>query len=144
MLIDLFHQNGLKITPQRRVILELLAKADGHPTAEQVYQRVLSAMPDISRTTVYNTLHELSDLGELTPVYGLSEGGQRYDTNSETHHHLYCIHCHTLIDIDRSFRGLTLTAEEAPGYRILSRQATFYGVCPDCQVKRRHRRTERG
>jgi Fe2+ or Zn2+ uptake regulation protein len=101
-------------------------------------------MPDISRTTVYNTLHELSDLGELTPVYGLSDGGQRYDTNSETHHHLYCIHCHTLIDIDRSFRGLTLTAEEAPGYRILSHQTTFYGVCPDCQVKRWHRRTERG
>jgi Fe2+ or Zn2+ uptake regulation protein len=140
-LLEQFRQNGLKITPQRRVIFELLADDDSHPTAEQVYQRVLSVMPDVSRTTVYNTLHELSDLGELTPVCGLSEGGQRYDTNNETHQHLYCSQCHTLIDIDHDFEGLDLTAEEAPGYQILSCQVTFLGVCPDCQTKKRHRLT---
>lgn len=134
LLLELFRQNGLKITPQRRVILELLANDDSHPTAEQVYQRVLSVMPEVSRTTVYNTLRELSELGELTPVHDLSEGGQRYDTNSETHHHLYCVRCHRLIDIDRDFEGLSLAPEERSGYQILSRQVTFYGVCPDCQA----------
>ena len=134
MLLEQFRQNGLRITSQRRVILELLADDDSHPTAEQVYQRVLLTMPDVSQTTVYNTFRELSDLGELTLVHDLSEGGQRYDTNSETHHHLYCIQCHKLIDIDHDFDGLNLAPEETSGYQILSRQVTFYGICPDCQV----------
>jgi Fe2+ or Zn2+ uptake regulation protein len=134
MLLEQFRQNGLRITPQRRVILELLANDDGHPTAEQVYQRILSVMPDVSRTTVYSTFRELSDLGELTPVHDLSEGGQRYDTNNEDHHHLYCVRCHTLIDIDRDFEGLRLAPEEASGYRILRHLVTFSGVCPDCQA----------
>jgi Fe2+ or Zn2+ uptake regulation protein len=134
MLLEQFRQKGLKITPQRRVILELLAQDDSHPTVDEVYQRVLSIMPDVSRTTVYNTFRELCDLGELTPVHDLSEGGQRYDTNGEEHHHLYCVRCHALVDIDHGFAGLTLAPEEASGYRILSRQVTFHGVCPDCQA----------
>jgi Fur family peroxide stress response transcriptional regulator len=137
-LLEQFRQKGLKITPQRRVILESLIDDDSHPTAEQVYQRVLSIMPDVSRTTVYNTFRELSDMGELTLVHGLSEGGQRYDTDGEVHHHLYCIKCHTLIDIGRDFEGLTLAPEERSGYQILSRQVTFYGICPDCQAKEDH------
>jgi len=114
--------------------LELLANDDSHPTAEQVYQRILSVMPDVSRTTVYNTFHELSDLGELTPVHDPSTSGQRYDTNNTIHHHLYCVECHKLIDIDRDFEGLSLSPEETSGYQILSRQVTFYGICPDCQA----------
>jgi len=134
VLLDQFRQHGFRITPQRRVILELLANDDTHPTAEQVYQRVLAVMPDVSRTTVYNTLRELGDLGELTPVLDLSGGGQRYDTNKETHHHLYCLVCHKLTDIEHDFAGVSLSPEEASGYQIMSRQVTFFGICPDCQA----------
>jgi len=132
-LLILFRHNSLKITPQRRVILELLANDDSHPTADQVYQRVLAVMPDVSRTTVYNTFRELVDLGELTPVHDLSDGGQRYDTHNEAHHHLYCVACQRLVDIDQDFEGLSLRPEATSGYRILSRQVTFYGICPACQ-----------
>ena len=132
-LLSRFRQNGLRITPQRRVILELLVDDDTHPTVEQVYRRVLAVMPDVSRTTVYNTFRELIDLGELRPVRDFSEDGQRYDTSNEVHHHLYCVECHQLVDIDRDFEEISLPPEEARGYRILSRQVTFYGICPDCR-----------
>lgn len=132
-LIELFRQHGLKITPQRRAIFELLINDASHPTAEEVYRRIQSTMPDVSRTTVYNTFRELSELGLLAPVHDLSEGGQRYDTRTDAHHHLYCIRCHKLIDIDRDFAGLELDAAEASGYQVLSCQVTFYGLCPDCQ-----------
>lgn len=135
-LIELFRQRGLKITPQRRMILELIAGDDSHPTAEAVYQRVLEVMPDVSRTTVYNSFHELSDLGALVPVQDLSDGGQRYDTNTGAHHHLYCILCHKLVDIDRDFAELNLSPQDASGYQILRHQVTFYGVCPACQAKK--------
>jgi Fe2+ or Zn2+ uptake regulation protein len=134
MLLELFRQNGLKVTPQRRVILELLAQDDSHPTADEIYQRVLSVMPEVSRTTVYNTLRELIALGELTEVQDLSEGGLRYDTDSSVHHHLFCMHCHALIDIDHDFGGLALSPEEASDYQIVRHQVTFYGICPNCQT----------
>lgn len=136
-LLDRLRQNGLRITPQRRAIVELLVDDDSHPTAAQVYERLLPTMPDISRATVYNTLHELSELGELRLVHDLPEGGHRYDTKNEIHHHLYCVRCHRLRDIDRDFSGLDLAPEEKSGYQILNRQVTFYGVCPECQVEPR-------
>ncbi len=133
MLVELFHQNGLKITPQRRMVFELLSADDSHPTAEEVYQRVLSIMPDISRTTVYNILHELVELGELALVGDLSEYGVRYDTHGGVHHHLFCMRCQTLVDINRDFEGLELSKGETSGYQIVKRQVTFYGYCPKCK-----------
>ena len=118
------------------MILELLVNDDSHPTAEQVYRRILETIPDISRTTVYNTLGELTDLGELTPVHNISGRGQRYDTNQETHHHLHCVECHELLDISRDYERMDLSLEEASGYRILRHQVTFFGICPDCQTRR--------
>jgi len=132
-LIKLFRQQGLKITPQRRVIFELLAKDDSHPTAEEIHRHVRSVMPEVSLTTVYNTLRELVALGELNEVEDLSEGGMRYDTNTTRHHHLFCMRCHALIDISRDFKGLELPQKERAGYRIVKSQVTFYGYCPDCQ-----------
>jgi Fe2+ or Zn2+ uptake regulation protein len=132
-IIQLFNQKGLKITPQRRLIFELLAEDKSHPTAEELYQLVISRMPDVSQTTVYNTLHELVALGELAPLENLSEAGARFDTNANHHHHLFCMHCHTLVDIERDFPDVKLSLEEAKGYQIVKNQITFYGVCQECQ-----------
>ena len=132
-IIQLFSQKGLKITPQRRLIFELLAEDGSHPTAEALYQRVISRMPDVSQTTVYNTIRELVALGELAPVENLSDGGVRFDTNTSSHHHLYCMHCHTLIDIERDFPEVQLSHKEAKGYQIIRNQVTFYGICQMCQ-----------
>ncbi|MGC9396111.1 MAG: Fur family transcriptional regulator [Anaerolineae bacterium] len=131
--IKLFRQSGRKITPQRRGILELLAHNDGHPTAEEIYQQITETMPDISRATVYNTLHELVALGGLVEAYEFSDGCLRYDTNTEAHHHLFCTRCHALIDITRDFEDLILEPEEAAGYQIIRNQVIFYGICPNCQ-----------
>lgn len=133
VLIELFRQKGLKITPQRRVIFEQLSGDDSHPTAEEIYQRVRFVMPEVSRTTVYNTLRTLVAMGELFTVQDLSQGETRYDTNKSYHHHLFCVRCNTLVDIHRDFAGVKLPSEAAAGFRILKSQVTFYGVCPDCQ-----------
>ncbi len=134
-MIALLRQHDLKITPQRRMILELLADDHSHPTAEDIYQRVMAVMPTVSRGTVYNTLHELVELGILTEVQDLREPRLRYDTHTDEHHHLFCTRCHALVDIHHDFEPLQLPAEEVAGYRILKHQVTFYGLCPECQNK---------
>ena len=134
-LLDLFRQNSLKITPQRRAVLAVLVNDDSHPTADEIYRRVVAVMPDVSRATVYNTLRVLVALDALIEVRDLSEDSMRYDTNTGTHHHLFCTCCHALIDISRDFEGLSLSAEETSGYKIMKRQVTFYGICPTCQSR---------
>jgi Fe2+ or Zn2+ uptake regulation protein len=132
-IIQLFSQKGLKITPQRRLIFELLAEDHNHPTAESLYQQVILRMPDVSQTTVYNTLRELVALGELVPVDNLKEAVTRFDTNPIHHNHLLCLNCQTLVDIDRVFPDVELSKEEAKGYQIVNKQVTFYGICQECQ-----------
>jgi Fe2+ or Zn2+ uptake regulation protein len=132
-LINTLREKGYKITPQRRVIIEQLVTDKSHPTVEEIYQRVRSVMPEVSRTTIYNTVRELVALGELTEMANLSEGGARYDTDSTPHHHLVCVRCHTLVDIYHDFDGVTLSPEETAGYRVMTNQITFYGICPHCQ-----------
>jgi Fe2+ or Zn2+ uptake regulation protein len=137
-LVDIFRQNGFKITPQRRAIFELLRGENRHLTATEIYQYVTADMPDISHATVYNTLRELTQLGELTIVEDLGEEGVHYDTNTQNHHHLFCMGCHALVDISRSFEGLRLTPAEGSGYLVIKSQVTFYGYCPECQQRQEH------
>jgi len=131
--VELFRRAGFKITPQRRAVFEAVAGDDSHPTAEQIYGRIVAVMPDVSRTTVYNTLRDMVAVGALAEVEDLTAEGTRYDTNTDQHHHLFCMGCQSLIDIHREYDELEVPVDEAAGYRILRRQVTFYGYCPDCQ-----------
>ncbi len=124
---------GLRITPQRRLIFGLLAGRQDHPTAEDLYEEATAEMPDLSRGTVYNTLRQMVDLDLLAEVDNLSVDGARYDTEIRDHHHVYCMGCGKLIDVDHDFEGIELPREQARGYRIVRRQVTFYGYCPECQ-----------
>jgi Fe2+ or Zn2+ uptake regulation protein len=132
-LIELFRRKGCRITPQRRLIFELLSGDTSHPTAENVYQRALTVMPDISRTTVYTVMRELAELGELVSLDELGGEGERYDTDSGDHQHLFCLKCNTLLDLRKEFGGMDLSPEEACGFRIVRKQVTYYGYCPDCR-----------
>ena len=133
-LVRLFRERGLKVTPQRRLIFEVLAGDKTHPTAEEIYRRVHAVMPEVSKATVYNTLRELVELGELDVVENLSEGGMRYDTNVSRHHHLFCLKCHRLVDIEYDFGEITPPPEQTAGFRVTDFRVTFYGYCPKCQT----------
>lgn len=132
-IVRLFRERGLRMTPQRRAILEALAHDTSHPTAEALYQRVRRSLPDLSRMTVYNTLRELVAMGELLEVETDVEEATRFDTNTTPHHHLFCLGCHTLVDIEAVPGAPELGPADARGYTIVRRQVTFYGYCPRCQ-----------
>ncbi len=132
-LIDLYRQKGMRITPQRRLIFEILSGDGSHPTVDELYQSVRSHMPEVSRSTVYNTVNELVALGELEIVENTREGGTRYDPETSPHHHMYCRSCQKLIDLLHDDEPLTLAPENVSGFKVERIQVTFYGICPDCQ-----------
>jgi len=132
-ILKQFRENGLRVTPQRRLIVEILTETAIHPTVDDLYQQVKEKMPDISLATVYHTLHELVALGQLREVEGLAGERTRYDTNTGQHHHLYCESCHKLVDIEGDMGTIRVPEENASGYLIQRTQVTFYGFCPKCQ-----------
>lgn len=133
LIIKLYRKNGYRITPQRQVIFNWLNNDHTHPTAEEIYQGIKSQMPDISRSTIYNTLNELVELGELLEVKVPGSDSIRYDTNHRQHQHLYCVNCHTLFDIEQELVGVEVPDEIQTGFKIQRSQITYYGICGDCQ-----------
>ncbi|NBO64471.1 MAG: transcriptional repressor [Acidobacteria bacterium] len=128
---DLVEGKGLKMTPQRRAIVEYLQTCVDHPTAEEVMQAVNERFPMTSRPTVYNTLNWLEAAGLINEVY---EGGAvRYDPNTSRHHHFVCRRCGKVEDIEDGAVGEVLPGPLSGGQVIESFQLTYRGLCHDCQ-----------
>lgn len=89
---------GLRATPQRRAVIDVLAGNTEHPSAEQIAESVRTRMPGVSLSTVYKTLHELAALG-LVRELDLT-GGMRFDPDSAEHAHLVCERCGTVVDVE--------------------------------------------
>jgi Fur family transcriptional regulator, peroxide stress response regulator len=121
--------NGLKMTPQRRAIVEYLQDATNHPTAEEVFRAVNDKFPMTSRATVYNTLNWLKGADLVREVF---EGGViRFDPNTSNHHHFICRHCGKVEDVvaDGSFH----LDQMLKSHRIEHFEITLRGICPACQ-----------
>jgi Fur family peroxide stress response transcriptional regulator len=80
---------GLKVTPQRVVILEAITKLKNHPTAENIIDNIRKTHPNIATATVYKVLDALTDK-ELIKKVKTDKDIMRYDAIAENHHHLYC------------------------------------------------------
>jgi Fe2+ or Zn2+ uptake regulation protein len=121
------------MTPQRQRIFEVLDAAEGHPTVEQVYEVVVSEMPAISVKTVYQTVHELEALGEIS-LLDLGLGSFRIDKNvtGEPHHHLVCRRCGEVRDLAVAFADLDLDPADAQGFVVGPPEIVFRGLCPSC------------
>ena len=132
-IIAQLKQNGCRITPQRREILNILFSSKQHPKAEDIYEILRKKMPETSLATVYNTLNRLKELGLVDVLGTMGEDSVRYDPITENHDHLYCLSCNQIFDIDR------VEPEDAQhehdGFQIVRQQTTYYGYCTDCQAE---------
>lgn len=131
-LCEVLREKGLKVTPQRRLIFETLQDNLTHPTVEDIYRRAQEVMPDISLATVYHTVRDLEEMGEVVEL-DLGERKSRYDPCTVPHSHLVCLGCRRVLDIMGDFDGLEPSPGEASGYQIVRCDVVFYGYCPDCQ-----------
>ncbi len=130
-LCEKLREEGKKITPQRRLIYQALEGKTTHPRAEDIYVEVRAIIPDISLATVYKTLRELVDMGELLEIKHDGEQS-RFDPRTDQHNHLVCTDCGRMEDVLQSFPGLDLNKTEQRGFRIRQSEVVFWGTCPDC------------
>lgn len=129
---------SFRITPQRLAVLRVLAASEGHPTVEQIHERVKADFPTTSLATIYKTVSLLKELGEVLEL-GFANGSNRYDGSKPfPHPHLICTACNTIIDPDlSSLEDLTKELMEETGFRITTHRLDFFGICPECLEKRK-------
>ena len=133
-LTEAFRQRGLKVTPQRQSIFRALHDNPEHPTAESVYDAVRVEMPTISLRTVYQTLNDLADMGELRQL-SFGPGSARFDPNGDDHHHLVCESCGKVIDVYADTSGVALPPADRHGFVLTTTQVVFRGRCGDCSAQ---------
>lgn len=131
-LTDLYRATGRKMTAQRLSIFDALSDNSAHPSAEMVYEVVRAQIPTISLKTVYQTLNELAEMGEVD-ILDLGTGTVRFDPNvDDEHHHLVCNSCGAVRDLHIGFDGLALSSSESLGYRVAEVEVVFRGTCASC------------
>ena len=130
-----FKARGLKLTPQRCAIYEMLVASTDHPTAEDIYRTVKRAYPMISQNTVYYTLSALKEARLISEV-NLGHEHARFDANMDRHHHLVCVSCQEINDVyDEGLNRLSVSAAKERQYTILGHRVEFYGYCKRCRDK---------
>ena len=96
--IAYLREKGLSPSPQRVAIYDFLKNHAIHPTVDTIYQAVLTELPTISRTTVYNTVKRLCAVGAIQEVI-IEDGELRYDADISSHGHFKCLQCGEVYDL---------------------------------------------
>ena len=139
-LTERFRATGRKVTAQRQCIFRALEGDETHPSAEAVHALASQQMETISLKTVYQTLYDLAELGEIATL-DVGTGMTRFDPNVDhPHHHLVCRGCGSVRDLVAAFPALRIPKGADLGFEVGSPEIVFRGLCPECRAPSRSRR----
>ncbi len=129
-------KKGLKLTPQRRLILDIIHDSAKHLTAEEILNHVQSRVPGVNKSTIYRTLGLLEELGCVFK----SELGDRFiyhHAEEGHHHHVVCRRCGKSIDCNEDlFLPVEKALYEKYGFQVDFKHVVIInGLCYDCRVK---------
>src|SRR5262245_61859658 len=141
-VIDTLRDRGLRLTPPRRIILDVVRATDAHPTAAFVYRRVRRRLPRVSLATVYRNLRMLAAEGFLAER--ADAAGMRFDGNIGPHDHFTCLACGRIYDVPARAEGATRRRLPArTGFEVLDQRTEYYGRCGACRWPRTRGSTAR-
>ena len=126
---------GVRVTPQRLAIAEVVINAKDHPSVQQIHERVSDQFPYITLATVYSTLSVLEKQGLIQELPFQKQS--RYDANLTPHANLVCVSCGTVIDTqigEDQIASLRREVSVKAEFDIASQRVDFYGWCPTCPV----------
>ncbi|NBQ58473.1 MAG: transcriptional repressor [Opitutaceae bacterium] len=124
--------SGLRSTPQRELVYEVLLTKRDHPTADEVFARVKPELPGISLATVYNCLETLVQC-DLVRAVNFERGPTRYCPNLRPHAHFHDEVTGQTHDVDLPETLFTkLKSELPPGFDANAVEITFRGKAKSC------------
>lgn len=124
---------GLRWTPQRATVIEVLAEADGHITAAELVERCREREPATIPSTVYRTLDVLEELGLVRHGHA-ADGREEYHVlPAREHGHLHCSACGATWELGEARAASVAAAlRREDGFEVDIGHVTLVGRCGDC------------
>ncbi len=140
---DALRQRGLRWTPQRRLVLDVLAGTDGHITGSEVVERCRARDGQTTPSTVYRTLDVLEELGYLRHSHG-ADGREEYHVLPAAEHaHLVCGRCGGSWEIGAAEAAPLLDGlARSRGFEVDLSHVTIGGRCRACAAAASGGRTQ--
>ena len=130
---DQLRARGLRWTPQRRTLIEVLSRADGHVTAAELIERCRRIDPTTIPSTVYRTLNVLEDLGLLRHSHGADGREEFHVQPGSSHGHLHCKSCGTTWEIPADEAAVVVEAlQQSRGFAVDLSHLSIGGQCAGC------------
>lgn len=131
--------NGVRITPQRQIILKYLINHHNHPSVETIYSALKQEFSNLSIATIYNSLQLFERLGIIIALPA-EDGGIRYDFFGSPHFHAICENCGAIADVkfpqyQKLQQQLAKLALEQDHFMTNQLRIETYGLCQKCQRK---------
>ncbi len=134
--VERCHERGLSVTPQRLAIIRTLLASENHPRAEDIYAAVRRKQPHISLATVHRILEQFCEVGEARKVTRLHDSA-RYDGHVGPHHHVVCVRCRLIRDIEIPEMDRFLDGRSSLGeFALLGCALEIDALCQRCQIQR--------
>ena len=130
---------GIRQTPQRLAIAEVVINSGDHPSVKEIYERVKAFFPYVTLATVYSTLSVLESSGIVRELPFQKQA--RYDANLSPHANLVCVGCGGVVDasVGQSMVAeLRARLEQSSEFEFTGQRVDFYGWCPNCASRRDH------
>jgi Fur family ferric uptake transcriptional regulator len=126
-------ERGLRWTPQRRAVVEVLAGSEGHVTGVELIERCRAIDASTIPSTVYRTLDVLEELGLVQHGHG-ADGREEFHVVPERRHgHLHCAACGGRWEIRAgSARAIVDAFRASEGFEVDLSHVTVVGRCRDC------------
>ena len=134
-IAQILREKGLKVTPQRIAVYNMLMNTYEHPNAEMIYKTLEPTNPTMSLATVYKTLDFFKQLG-LVQELNVGEPSSRYDAVVQCHPHTVCKVCGKVEDLH--MEQLTEVAKKLVpdlDFDVEMEQLILYGTCGECRKK---------
>jgi Fur family ferric uptake transcriptional regulator len=128
------HERGLRWTPQRRTLVDVLSRTDGHVTGSELVERCREIDPETTPSTVYRTLDVLEQLGLVRHGHGADGREEFHVLPAVEHGHLHCQSCGGTWEIEAVEAGsLVGSLEASRGFAVDLSHVTIVGTCAACR-----------
>jgi Fur family ferric uptake transcriptional regulator len=130
-------EKGLRTTPQREMILNVISKMKGHVTAKTILDEARKEYPHLNKSVVYRTLNLFAEIG-LVDAVDTGKGYLEYERhNHPHHHHLTCKRCGKSIAIDEKIvSSFVEDIKEKYHFTPHLKQFAVLGICDSCETNR--------
>ncbi|MCK8059254.1 MULTISPECIES: Fur family transcriptional regulator [unclassified Fusibacter] len=126
---DYLKSHNIKPSFQRMKIFEYLYQNRTHPTVDEIYKELVSEIPTLSKTTVYNTLNLFVEK-DIAQLITIEETEARYDANTKVHGHFKCEKCKEVYDFETDI--INIESGSLDAFQINQKHIYFKGICNKC------------